>query len=340
MNNMYELPEYPCKRDVWDILKSEKRPIVIYGMGNGADKLLRRFEKYGIRVSDIFASDGFVRGHSYAGFRVKSFSEIKENYSDFVIVLSFASNKPDVIELIRKTDAEHELYIPDMPVTDESEYFDRSFYNEHYSEIAAAYGLLCDEQSKKIFASVIKYKLSGKLSYLLDACSDKDEMYSLISRKNIKAMIDAGAYNGDTAREAIKYFKELNKIYAIEADKRNFKKLQKFAEMSDIDITAVNAAVWCERAKVDLIRQNEGSDPAAVVYDACHAAKNKNADVLIIDTAGRLHNKTNLMNELAKINRVIDRELPDVARENLLVLDATTGQNAILQAKEFPHRKK
>ncbi len=94
-------------------------------------------------------------------------------------------------------------------------------------------------------------------------------------------------------------------------------------------------AVWCERAKVDLIRQNEGSDPAAVVFDACHAAKNKNADVLIIDTAGRLHNKTNLMNELAKINRVIDRELPGVARENLLVLDATTGQNAIFQAKEF-----
>ena len=94
-------------------------------------------------------------------------------------------------------------------------------------------------------------------------------------------------------------------------------------------------AVWCERAKVELIRQNEGSDPAAVVFDACHAAKNKGADVLIIDTAGRLHNKTNLMNELAKINRVIDRELPGVARENLLVLDATTGQNAISQAKEF-----
>ena len=94
-------------------------------------------------------------------------------------------------------------------------------------------------------------------------------------------------------------------------------------------------AVWCERAKVELVRQNEGSDPAAVVFDACHVAKNKKADVLIIDTAGRLHNKTNLMNELAKINRVIDRELPGASRENLLVLDATTGQNAILQAKEF-----
>lgn len=94
-------------------------------------------------------------------------------------------------------------------------------------------------------------------------------------------------------------------------------------------------AVWCDRAKVELVRQNEGSDPAAVVFDACHVAKNKKADVLIIDTAGRLHNKTNLMNELAKIDRVIDRELPGVCRENLLVLDATTGQNAISQAKEF-----
>ncbi|MBR5798235.1 MAG: signal recognition particle-docking protein FtsY [Clostridia bacterium] len=93
--------------------------------------------------------------------------------------------------------------------------------------------------------------------------------------------------------------------------------------------------VWCERAGVDMIRQGEGSDPAAVVYDAVNYAKNKQADVLLVDTAGRLHNKKNLMNELAKINRVIDRELPGASRENLLVLDATTGQNAVLQAKEF-----
>lgn len=94
-------------------------------------------------------------------------------------------------------------------------------------------------------------------------------------------------------------------------------------------------AVWCERADVPLVKQSEGSDPAAVVYDAIGYAKSKQADVLIIDTAGRLHNKKNLMDELAKINRVIDRELPGASRENLLVLDATTGQNAILQAKEF-----
>ena len=93
--------------------------------------------------------------------------------------------------------------------------------------------------------------------------------------------------------------------------------------------------VWCQRAKVDIVKQSEGSDPAAVVFDAINYAKKKEADVLIIDTAGRLHNKQNLMNELAKINRVIERELPDASRENLLVLDATTGQNAVIQAKEF-----
>ena len=94
-------------------------------------------------------------------------------------------------------------------------------------------------------------------------------------------------------------------------------------------------SVWADRAGVDLIAQSEGSDPAAVVFDAAAAAKKRGTDVLIIDTAGRLHNKKNLMNELEKINRVISKELPDAIRETLLVLDATTGQNAIIQAKEF-----
>lgn len=98
---------------------------------------------------------------------------------------------------------------------------------------------------------------------------------------------------------------------------------------------AEQLGVWCERAGVDLIRQGAGADPAAVVYDAIQASKSRHADVLVIDTAGRLHNKKNLMDELAKINRVIGRELPDASRETLLVVDATTGQNGISQAKEF-----
>lgn len=93
--------------------------------------------------------------------------------------------------------------------------------------------------------------------------------------------------------------------------------------------------VWTKRAGVDLVKHTEGSDPAAVVFDAINAAKKRGADVLIVDTAGRLHNKKNLMDELAKIDRVITRELPNSTRETLLVLDSTTGQNAVNQAKEF-----
>ena len=94
-------------------------------------------------------------------------------------------------------------------------------------------------------------------------------------------------------------------------------------------------AIWAERCKVDLIRQGEGSDPAAVLFDACRAAKARNIDVLICDTAGRLHNKKNLMDELAKMSRVVAKEMPDVKHETFLVLDATTGQNAVNQAKAF-----
>lgn len=93
--------------------------------------------------------------------------------------------------------------------------------------------------------------------------------------------------------------------------------------------------VWADRVGVELIKQSEGSDPAAVVFDAVNAAKKRNSDVLIVDTAGRLHNKKNLMAELAKINRVIDREMPGATKETLLVLDSATGQNAVNQAKEF-----
>ena len=98
---------------------------------------------------------------------------------------------------------------------------------------------------------------------------------------------------------------------------------------------AEQLGIWAERSGADIVRHEEGSDPAAVVFDALNAAKSRGSDIVIIDTAGRLHNKANLMNELGKIRRIIDRELPEADVETLLVLDATTGQNGLIQAKEF-----
>ena len=93
--------------------------------------------------------------------------------------------------------------------------------------------------------------------------------------------------------------------------------------------------IWADRAGVDIVRQHEGADPGAVLFDALQAAKARNVDVVLCDTAGRLHNKQNLMNELAKLRKIIDREAPDAAKETLLVLDATTGQNGLIQARQF-----
>lgn len=238
------LPEYPCQIDLWDKLSAEKRPIVVYGMGNGADKLMNRFEKYGVTIADFFASDGFVRGHSFHGKRVKAFSEIKEEYDDFVVVLSFASNRDEVIALFDSIDKEYDLYIPDMPVAGE-EYFDKDFYNNNYNEILSAYNALADDDSKNAYANIINYKLTGKLSYLESAYSSKDELYAFMGGEEVETIIDAGAYNGDTIRDAKKYFLNLKCAYAIEPDPKTFKRLLKYYEAeTDISLECINAAVF------------------------------------------------------------------------------------------------
>ena len=243
----YSIPAYPLENDMWEELKNESRPIVIYGMGNGADKLFDRLEKYNIKVSDVFASDGFVRGHSFRGYLVKSFSEIKATYSDFVILLSFASNRSEVIDMLADINGAYDMYVPDMPVAGVEEYFDKDFYNENYQAILDAYNSLADEESKAIFSSVVNYKLSGRMKYLLECYSTRDEIYSLMPIEKIRRAVDAGAYNGDTVREMKAYFPNLEDVYAIEPDKKNYKKLEKYSEAeTEINVISINAGAWCE----------------------------------------------------------------------------------------------
>ena len=183
-----------------------------------------------------------------------------------------------------------------------------------------------------------------------------DELRDRIKTENIKSADEVKVALCDILRNQIGEGEELNlstspsvilvigvngvgKTTSIGKIANNLKKQGKNVIVAAADTFRAAAieqlAIWCDRAGVELVRQNEGSDPASVVYDAIAAANKRKADVLIIDTAGRLHNKSNLMDELAKINRIISRELPDAARETLLVLDSTTGQNAVMQAKKF-----
>ncbi len=267
----YSLPKYPCTLDMWDKLREETRPIVVYGMGNGADKLIKRFSEYGIKIADFFASDGFVRGHSFHGFRVKSFSEIKALYPEFVIVLSFASNKSDVVKMLGEMSENYDMYIPDMPIADENIYFDRELYNAHYEEILAAYSALCDQSSKNLFAAMLNYKLTGRAEYLLSSYSEKSELYSLLPTDKIENIIDVGAYNGDTLREAVEFFPRLKRATLIEPDPKSFKKLTAFTEaLENISINAINAAAWSEIGEAEFSSSGNRNSTATATVSFKH----------------------------------------------------------------------
>lgn len=279
----YTLPSYPCTEDMWDIICASNKPVVVYGMGNGADKLISRLAKYGVEVSDFFASDGFVRGHSFHGKKVKSFSEIKSEYSDFIILLSFASSRPEVIDMLAELDREHTVLVPDMPVAGEDEYFDREFYNSHYGEILSAYGSLADEDSKSCFAAVVNYKLTGRMEYLLSAFSDKDEMYSLLRARPVFSYLDAGAYNGDTLKEAVEYFPSLCSAQVIEADAKNYKRLLRTVEeVSGVEVNPINAALWSSVGEGSF--QTSGNRNSSVSSTSSHQYKELPVRLITVDS--------------------------------------------------------
>ena len=235
------------KSDLWSYLASAEKPIVMYGMGNGADKILAICEKKGIKISDFFASDGFVRGHAFHGKTVLSYSAVKEKYGEgnFIVLLSFASSLPDVISNIKRIAAESELYAPDVPVSGYN-LFDMGFYVSHKTEFDRVRDLLADEQSRLVFDNVIKYKLTGKIEYLFECDSEIDESYKdILHADAFEYTADLGAYNGDTARQLAEYSPNLKEIYALEPDRRNFRKLSEYAECEErFKVLPYNLAAW------------------------------------------------------------------------------------------------
>ncbi len=236
---------------LWARLCSTEKTVVMYGMGNGADKILAVCERYGVTVSDFFASDGFVRGHSFHGKRVLSYSEIKKKYGadNIIVLLSFASSLPDVLDNFKRIAAECEMYAPDVPVCGD-ELFTYEFAKSRADEIRRAYNLLADDESRHVFEYTLLYKLTGNISYLFEAESDKNEVYrSLLKADEIRTYADLGAYNGDTVRELMAYAPDLSEVVAFEPDRRSFRKLSEFCdELTSPSVERINAAAWSERA--------------------------------------------------------------------------------------------
>ena len=234
------------KNDLWSYLATVEKPILMYGMGNGADKILRVCEFYGIEIADFFASDGFVRGHSFHGKVVLSYSEAKQKYGSFIVLLSFASSLPDVLDTIHRVASENELYAPDVPVFGD-QLFNMKFFREHERELDEVYAMLADEFSRHTLRSVIEYKLSGDISFL-DACEVDEETVTreLLCPENIRGYVDLGAYNGDTIRKLIPMAPKLSRVLALEPDRRNFRKLSEYAESlsETIKIKPLPLAAW------------------------------------------------------------------------------------------------
>ena len=179
-----------------------------------------------------------------------------------------------------------------------------------------------------------KLRDNVKHKHITDGNLVKEELKSIISE--ILSALDTTVNTSTTPSVILVIGGKTTSIGKIASHYKSMGKKVLLAAADTFRAAAIDQLdIWAQRSGCDIIKHQENSDPAAVVFDACTAAKARGADILICDTAGRLHNKKNLMAELAKINRVIERELPDSARETLLVLDATTGQNAVSQAKLF-----
>ncbi len=244
MSDIPLLPPSDFSSDFWSKIRTETRPIVVYGMGNGGDKLLARLSEEGVEISDFFASDGFVRGQIFHGKKVLSFSEIKEKYESFVILVSFGSHLSEVVERIYGLAEDYELYIPDMPLAGET-YFDAPFYQKHYKSICRAYELLQDDFSKRIFVNTVWYKLTALPQYLRQAVFAEDEK-ELLGFSSLKVAVDVGAYRGDTLKELWDEAPCLQEVHALEPDRKNFIKLSAYAQTlpQHLRIFCYHVAAW------------------------------------------------------------------------------------------------
>ncbi len=213
------------ERDLWQHLKAAQKPIVLYGMGNGADKIIKVLEEKEIPFKGIFASNGFVRNKTFHSLPIESYDTLKERFGEMVVLLCFGTHLPEVIENIKRIAGEQELYAPEVPVIGGG-LFDKDYYDRNKTDFDNILHKLADEQSQKTFESLIKYKISGKIDYILGCEVSPTEPYSsfLTPFKNEK-ILDLGAYNGDTALEFAEKFTDYQKLIAVEPDKKTFKKL-------------------------------------------------------------------------------------------------------------------
>ncbi len=228
---------------VWEFLQNSEEPIIMYGTGNGADKVFEVFHKLNIKVTGVTASDGFVRERYFHGFRVAPISEFLEKYEKFIVIITFGSSRPEVIENIKKIAKKQTVLVPCVPVIG-NEIFDRKFLTENEENLNKTYSLLADEKSKEVFENYVNFQFSGKLNYLFNMESDiSDAFNNYLKLGESESFIDIGAYRGDTVEQFLNFTNgKYDNILAIEPDQKTYKKLvENCKDLKNFE--AINGAV-------------------------------------------------------------------------------------------------
>lgn len=229
-------------KDLWNYLKTASKPIVLYGMGNGADKIISVLEKYDIKISGVFASDGFVRKKIFHGFEVTDYKTAKQNFGDMIVLVCFGTSLPDVIANIKRISSEQELYAPDVAVYGDT-LFNLEFVQENAERLKHIYNLLADDTSKKVFENAVRYKLTGDIKYLFECETPPEEVYqNLLKLGSGETYFDLGAYRGDTVAEFLSFVSGYKKIVAVEPDFKTYNKLCTATENLK-DILNINACI-------------------------------------------------------------------------------------------------
>lgn len=227
--------------DIWNKLKAETRPILLYGTGNGADKILDELNRLDIKVCGVFASAGFIRERFFRGFKVLSLEQAEDRFGNFVALFAFGSNRPEVIGNLKRIGEKHLVLAPEVPVCGE-EIFNLEYAKKHAEELYKAYSLLCDEQSKKVFEQSTLFKLDGDIGRLFSCETPEDEAFdNIIKLKKGDSFLDLGAYNGDTVLDFVRRVGKFGNITAVEPDPKSFAKLVRNTE--GLNVTCINAAV-------------------------------------------------------------------------------------------------
>lgn len=266
---------------LWDKLVAESRPIFLYGTGNGGDKIISALDKYHVKLTGIFASDGFVRDRQFHGYHVRSYSDVVSEYGDdIVILLAFGTTLDNVKEFILRLNQKHTLLIPDVPLYG-GELFDTEYFRKHKQILQSTSELFCDERSAGLFYDAVNFRLTGKLEYLTDTESTTNTLSELFAGHSIDLMIDGGAFKGDSAVEYIDGVHP-NTIIAAEADPKTFIKLSLYAESEKrSNVIPINAALLDRDGEMEYVSsgsRGSGKDGQN------HRADTKRVSCLKIDT--------------------------------------------------------